>query len=186
MARGVSAARGALIVEITYDPRDYCRHCGQGASQRAPFRLWREPRWGRRSLLQLHWVFDEYFAHPDAWEQVLRPLGIAARPVLQHPSGAPLQTVVQWDVGCIASAFLALGAHPAEDCPHCGRSRYLPFTRGFFPPFRGPVPEVPVMKTREYFGSGGRAYRQVIIPNTVYRAIAAAGLRGCHFLLLLS
>ena len=53
-----------------------------------------EPRWGRRSVLQLNWVFDEYSATPEVWNAVFRPIGVESMPVLGR-RGKVLTTVVQ-------------------------------------------------------------------------------------------
>ena len=34
---------------VTYDLTAYCTECGAGGRQKAPFRILREPRWGRRT-----------------------------------------------------------------------------------------------------------------------------------------
>ncbi len=49
----------------TYDLGDYCEQCDIGRVQRAAFQMRGEPKWGRRGMLQLNWVFDEFFATSD-------------------------------------------------------------------------------------------------------------------------
>lgn len=169
-------------MECTYDLSDYCRVCGVGGVQCAPFRMRGEPKWGNRSILQLHWVYDEFFARRDVWESVLLPLGITSRPVIHHKSGATLHTIVQCDFGTIADSSLELGEHPYDHCPLCGRRKFLPFTRGCFPRFQSPPAGPPVVKSREYFGSGASAFREIAVSHEMYMAIAKAGLRGCSFL----
>src|SRR5262245_17077345 len=68
--------------EVTYDLTDFCEQCGAGMEQNAPFRMKREPRWGRNGILQLNWVFDEFFVTPDVWTRVFEKRGIGQRPVL--------------------------------------------------------------------------------------------------------
>lgn len=51
-------------LECTYDTTNMCIECGIGASQRAPFRMSGEPKWGRNDILQLNWVFDAFFVTP--------------------------------------------------------------------------------------------------------------------------
>lgn len=62
-------------LDITYDLAGYCEECGIGAVQKAPFRFSREPKWGRRQILQVNWVFDEYFVTPELWKTVFKPSG---------------------------------------------------------------------------------------------------------------
>src|SRR5215469_17498563 len=78
----------------TYDLSDWCPACGIGLRQVAPFQMKGEPAWGKNSLLQMNWVFDEFFATPDLWEKLFRPYGVGMRSVL-GPRGRELETVVQ-------------------------------------------------------------------------------------------
>src|SRR5215831_10817776 len=80
---------------ITYDCSDFCEACGTGLRQIAPFRFLRPPTWGKKSVLQLNWVFDEYFVKPDVWRDVFKPLGVASLPVLLHKTGEVIDSVVQ-------------------------------------------------------------------------------------------
>ena len=48
-----------------------------------------EPKWGRRGVLQLNWVFDEYFATPEVWASFFEPHGIECRPVMNTRGAAP-------------------------------------------------------------------------------------------------
>ena len=45
----------------TYDDSNYCDACGVGLRQQAPFSIAGEPRWGKNSILQLNWIFDQFF-----------------------------------------------------------------------------------------------------------------------------
>jgi len=109
------------------------------------------------------------------------PLGITSRPVLDHKSSIPLTTVVQCDFGAMAESSLRLGDHPFYHCPRCERRKYLPFTRGCFPRLDSPPIHRKVVKSKEYFGDGGKAFRMIIVPRELYIAIHGAGLRGCSF-----
>lgn len=80
--------------EITYNLDDFCEECGIGLTQKAPFRFKREPRWGRNGIMQLNWVFDEFFVTPELYEEAFRPLGIAAMPVFDTKE-RELTSVVQ-------------------------------------------------------------------------------------------
>lgn len=165
----------------TYDLSDYCTQCGIGAKQNASFRLLGEPAWGDRSIVQINWVFDEFFVRRDAWEDVLLPLGIQSRPVVDHHSGAVLSSVVQCDVETISENTLDLRDHPFRHCPKCERRKYLPYTRGCFPKFVSGAQEKPVVKSKEFFGDGAKAFRAVLILGNVYASMTNAQLRGCSF-----
>src|SRR6267154_831136 len=119
--------RGYL--EATYDLTDYCPACGIGRKQRAPFQMRSEPKWGRNAILQLNWVFDEYFVKPEIHASIFKPRGISSRRVT-NTKGNQLNTVVQLvideEVGIVSDGLAA------ETCPRCGRPKYLPVTRGPF------------------------------------------------------
>lgn len=161
-------------LNLTYDLSAYCVECGIGAVQKAPFRMRGEPRWGRRGILQLNWVFDEYFVRPLVWATVFRPFGIARQPVLKR-GGGELQTVVQLDV--VEEVSVRTENLDGEWCSACGRGKYLPIKRG-------PLPELltdpsgDMAKTREYFGSGASAHHGVVMSQKLGSAFRAAKIRG--------
>ena len=173
---------GGGYLAAVYDLREFCDACGVGARQVAPFRLRGEPAWGARHVLQLHWVYDEYFARPDTWREVLQPLGIAASPVLHHRTGEALATVVQLVLGEVALVNLTLDGHPRHLCPQCWRPKHRPHVRGFLPPFATPPAAPAVVKSQEWFGSGAQAFRMVLVPAALYEAVAMSRIRGVEFL----
>jgi rRNA maturation protein Nop10 len=164
-------------LRATYDLSEWCDACGIGLKQKAPFQMKSEPKWGRRAILQLNWVFDEYFATPEVWSNIFKPHGIACRSVT-NTKGAELKTVVQLvveeDVGIVIDGLVS------ERCAKCGRVRYLPVTRGFFPAL-AVNPTRAIVKTREYFGSGAAAHKRVLVSQDLARALVAAKVRGVSF-----
>ena len=160
--------------QATYDLTDACDQCGIGMRQKAPFQMKGEPRWGKRSILQLNWVFDEYFVTPNAWSAVFKPYGIGCRPVINRKGielGTVVQLVIDEEVG-IRTDGLAF-----ECCEKCLRMKYLPVTRGPSPPLVE-VPTRAMAKTHEYFGSGGSAHKSVIVSRDLAGALIAEKLRG--------
>lgn len=164
-------------LRATYDRTDWCEACGIGLRQSAPFQMKREPKWGRRGILQLNWVFDEFFVTPSVWSEVFEPRGIACRPVT-NTKGVELTTVVQLvveeEVGIVTDALTP------ERCATCGRVKYRPHTRGFFPALTS-TPTRAIAKTKEYFGSGAAADRRVLVTQELRRALVAAKVRGASF-----
>jgi hypothetical protein len=134
----------------------------------------KEPAWGRNSLLQLNWVFDEFFATPDLWQSVFRPRGVGACPVL-GPRGRELSTVVQLVVE--ETVPIVPGGLSAERCADCGRLKYLPVNRGFFPKLTA-EPVGSMVKTADYFGSGGSAFRQILVNADIGKALTVASAKG--------
>lgn len=161
----------------TYDCTDYCEQCGIGAVQRTPFRLRGEPKWGRRSIFQLNWVFDEYFVKPTLWEMILKPLGVECRSVL-NAKGKELGTVVQVVVRQEVEINHE-GLSPTR-CSLCGRMKYPSPRRGYFPALTK-YPPGNIAKTREYFGSGASAYQSIVVSQAVISAFTSHGVRGASF-----
>ena len=161
----------------TYDLSDYCPDCGTGKKQNAPFQMKGEPRWGRRGILQLNWVFDEYFVTPAVWSSVFEPHGIGCRPVLNRKL-AELKTVVQLVVE--EQAEIKVAGLPSQTCGRCGRVKYLPHTRGFFPPLVN-EPEAAMAKTSAVFGDGASAHHAVLVSQNIARALSARKVKGASF-----
>jgi hypothetical protein len=152
----------------TYDDKNLCRECGIGARQKDSFRI-KEPKWGKRNAFILYWVLDEWFVKREVYDAVLRPLGISERPVLD-PRGRTIHSTAQLDIP-ESSSDLDLGEQPFEICARCGRKKYLPFTRGFFPNLE-PVPAAAhILKSREYYGSGASASKWIIVSQALRKSL---------------
>ena len=117
---------------LVYDLTDWCPQCGQGLIQRAPFQMRGEPKWGRRGILPLNWVFDEFFAKPEIWQSIFEPVGVRMLPVTNR-KGKTLSTVVQ----LVVESLIPIDTEglPFAQCPGCARPKYLPVRRG---PSQGP------------------------------------------------
>lgn len=158
----------------TYDLSGWCEHCGVGLRQKAPFQMTGEPKWGRNSILQLNWVFDEFFVTPDLWASVFRPAGVAFMPVLD-PGGAELRTVVQLVVE--EGVEVETNGLVSRLCSWCGRIKFEPVPRGEFPALRA-KPAAPIAKTSDYFGSGFQADRRVLISQNLAKILLDMRVRG--------
>lgn len=159
---------------VTYDRTLFCEQCGVGLRQVRPFQMKREPKWGRNNILQMNWVFDEYFVTPEIWEKVFKPKGILMRSVTDL-KGVELKTVVQLVVtACVGVTTKGL---IIEVCERCNRIKYLPVTRGALPPIEN-LPSVEMVRSREYFGSGASAYNYVLVSRTLARCLIDAKIRG--------
>ncbi len=171
------------FLSLTYDSNavNYCLKCRMGKIQNSPFRIKGEPKWGRNHILQLNWVFDEYFVRNDVYDSVFKPLGIGCLPVLKYKSENELQTIVQLQIAKTADSNLKIEGYSYEVCSVCNRKRYLPITRGYFPTFSNLQKETYIMKSREEFGSGARSSHAVIVSNKLYRVIVENKLKGVSF-----
>jgi hypothetical protein len=165
-------------LHATYDLKEYCKTCGMGARQVAPFRMKKPPQWGRKSILQLNWVFDEYFAKADVWESVFRPLGIKCRSVVLHKTSAVIDSVVQLDVTDVNG--LEMRDQPYVECVSCHRNKFDPRVVGFFPPLQQAT-DSNIFKSTQYFDSEANAYRQVLCSSALYKEINDARVAGVEF-----
>lgn len=164
-------------MEVTYDLADYCSTCGIGAKQNAPFHMKSEPRWGRNGILQLNWVFDEFFAKPEIWDAIFKPRGVGCRPVLDARD-RELKTVIQLVVE--EEVDILIGGLTPVICASCGRVKYEPAVRGPFPPIQTP-PSGHSARARAYFGSGRSAHKAVLVSQQLREAFTAAKTRGAAF-----
>lgn len=168
-------------LEATYDLADYCPTCGIGLKQVRPFRIRGEPKWGTREIMQLNWVFEEYFVPPAIWETVFKPFGIDCQPVVHHKTGNELQGVVQLKNDFILDQERDLGDHKYEICDQCDRKKYLPFVRGMLPETEATIEKHQMFKTKEYYGSGASADRCVIVSQCLRQKLLEQRVRGINF-----
>lgn len=163
-------------LRVTFDGA--CPVCGVGRRQVGAFQLKGEPKWGRRNVLQLNWVFDEFFVTPELWSSVFEPIGVAARPVVDR-KGSLLQAVVQLVVE--AEVDVETDGLARQVCDACGQAKFAAPTRGFSPEPRDLGGSVPMARSRQWFGSGARAFREVLVSQELRRSLAATGLSGASF-----
>ena len=163
--------------QVTYDLSTACSDCNVGGRQRAPFRMRTEPRWGRRAVLQMFWVYDAWFVTPDAYHAVFQPFGIVSRAVLRK-SGSPLETVVQLVVDEVVPVMEYRTS--GELCPACGVLKLHPALTDYAPQ---PVvaPAGPIALSENWYGSGANAFRETLMRHDLVAAIQEAGLRGAAF-----
>lgn len=166
---------------ITYDGNSGCNKCGIGLRQKSPFRMKGEPKWGRNQILQLNWVFDEFFVTPEAFEAVFKPFGLNSREVIHHKSDRPLKSVLQLATDSFQNVPLAIGRSFDEYCSKCGRGKFHMHSKGFFPKL-GCTTNEDFLKSNEFFGSGGSAWRALVVSAEVYKAMMAFKLKGVTFI----
>lgn len=161
-------------LQATYDLKNYCEVCGTGLKQKAPFQMKGEPKWGRRGILQMNWVYDQYFVRPEVWETVFKPFGISCRPVTNR-KGAELKTVIQLDVS--EEVDMKTEGLRGEACKLCGRTKFQGVVRGQYPPLTS-SPKAAMVRSRDYFGSGGGANHAVMISKDLARVFSEAKVQG--------
>ncbi|WP_342617560.1 hypothetical protein [Rhodoferax sp. GW822-FHT02A01] len=163
----------------TYDPKSFCERCKNRKVQIELFRIKKAPTWGSKSILQLHWVYDEYFVRPDLWRDVFQPLDVGCKPVVLVDTGAVVDSVVQLDIPHLVELDMDERWGKTR-CDVCGSEKYLPITRG---PYPLPATKVdyPIFKSKQYFGSGGKSFRMVVASAALRRALQAVGAKGVDF-----
>lgn len=149
-------------IGTTYKKEWYCTVCGTGLIQQSPFRLKKAPKWGNKKMFELNWVFDEIFVRKDVYEEIFAPIGIKSYPVLLYKKETEIEDTVQLIITEVETP-LDLENQPFEICPVCNTKKYHPQIKGFFPPFKGAVPALPIFKSKEYFGSGASAHNKIFM-----------------------
>lgn len=183
--------------------RDFCLRCGFHGPQIAPFRFKRSQRAAHSSFLQLNWVFDAFFVHPDVASDLTTAgiSGVSFGPALDHRTGGELSDRVQLLTSAIISCA-ETSRLPAVTCrPHneesgfdffAGRKRYAPATPycgavKYHPPTSlainsGALEDAPdLFQTSEWFGSGGSAYRLTLCSERFVELAHQRGWRGLEF-----
>jgi hypothetical protein len=164
-------------LSASYDLTEYCPHCGIGKKQVEPLRLKGPPALTDNSILQLNWIFDEFFVSRTTWEEVFKPLGIGMRPAVLHRTGAEITSVVQLDAPDVCD--LAIDKTIYAECHFCGRKKYSPVFRGFLPVPIGP--NAAIVKSSQSFGSGALAFKLVLVSGAVYKKFKEVSLKGAKF-----
>lgn len=191
--------------EATYNLSEHCPICGIGGVQKAPFRLRAELKASHSQIVQLNWVFDEFFLREEAREG-LRGAGITGidyvAPLL-HKNDRPSERVAQMVVKTrLRPALDPTGLQPVTCKPqneewspgqrlrpaelegrlYCGRVKYHSMHKGPFRFDRNAFAGAPdVVKSHEWFGSGGSAHRLVIVSQRFRQAVVTAKWRGVSF-----
>lgn len=144
---------------MTYDTSRLCLQCGQGMTQNAPFRIRKERKLRDKQIVQLNWVFDEFFVSPVTWGNTFKPMGVQRRPVHDR-NGKELNGVVQISVEEEVS-FSEVGIERTV-CSICQRPKFTLSKRGFFPKLAG-NPKSCIVRSSQALGEGPLAYRAVLV-----------------------
>ncbi len=155
-------------IGTTYKKEGYCKTCGTGLIQQAPFRLKKEPNWGTKKMFELNWVFDEIFVRKEVYEEIFKKYGIEAMPVFLYKKDVVIENTVQLNIPSI-KVLSDLEKQPFEICKTCGTKKYNPQIKGFFPPFKAPVEGLQIFKGQEYFGSGASAHKKIFLTQELYK-----------------
>ena len=185
----------------TYDPSS-CARCGIHGEQTAPFRISGEPKAKTQQFLGLHWAHDALFVRTEAEYALTRSgvTGIDFRPLLVSAKGAMSGEAVQMNVLTTLPPALDTAGLQKITCmanneegfepmsvsrrsfPYCGHVKYHHYLRGPLRFDQAALDGAPdVVKTAEWFGSGGSASRLIVVSQKFRQDALAAEWRGLVF-----
>lgn len=182
---------------------DHCSRCGIHGGQTAPFGLKRERRAPNSGFLQLNWVFDVFFAHPDVAAELSTACitGLSFGPAVEHRKGTELGDRVQLQfpaiIACAETSRLQMvTCRPGNEegavkgfagatqftgeTPYCGRVKHHPPTTLAInlAAVRG-APDL--FQTAEWFGSAAGAHRLTLGSHRFVELVHQRGWRGLQF-----
>lgn len=159
-----------------------CSECGiYKKEQLENFRIRKEPRLGNNSFVSLYWTYA-LFATPAVFaELATRKLqGFREWKVLIHKTDQISENISQIYIPEQTSAdFVPEETFRRSKCPKCGAVKYFPHLRGVMR-FKGKISEstTDFLLSREWFGDGHAAYREILVSKEVARLIVESKLRG--------
>jgi hypothetical protein len=158
-----------------------CSECGVYEKQRASFRIGREPKLGKNSFMSLYWT-DGLFAAFPVLEKFgeRRFQGYEVWDVLIHETGQASKMIAQIYLSNLTTATMIpeenLGQHI---CNNCGTIKYLPHMWGHMHFSHDLVDSsMDLMLTREWFGDGHTAFREILVSKRVARLIIDSKWQG--------
>lgn len=169
-----------------YNLSDYCISCGSGLRQVGKFTMKKEPTWGEKRIMHLHWVWDEIFLNTK-----IEPLFIS-----NNYSGYELWNVHRWksslDLKTVKQIYIQntveLGLHDVSarkiiNCKKCGNTKYVLGFGGFFRAKRSCIDSIAhdFCKTKELFGDGKNAKPKIMISKRVLRLFLENNIREIAF-----
>lgn len=165
-------------LQTSYDLSNYSEESGIGAIQNSSLRMKNKPKWGKKHITQLHWIYDIYFVKLEVYEEIFKPLNIKSMPVIEHKTNNYFDDFVQ--IIPQKEVSLNLSEYPYQKYETSEMLKYLPITHGFFPSLKESSANHYNI-TKEYFGSGASANKAIIISNDLYTSIIKNKLKGVSF-----
>lgn len=114
-----------------------CDQCDSKREQIVPFRILNQ-KWKKN---QVNFAFDMeldfMFFKKDFYQEVLKPLGLKSKDLIDHKTGKVSDVAIQLDIPIAESKLLIEGTvyDDEADCLKCGVKQYSNLTKDFFPPF---------------------------------------------------
>jgi hypothetical protein len=167
-------------LEACYNLTYYCAECGIGGKQIAPLRMRGEPNWGTRQIIQLNWLFEEFFVKPEMYDPIFSKLGLGSSMVMHNKKNMALDTVVQLEIPVVESPA-EMDGYKFQVCKSCYKKKFYPFEVGKYPALSKPT-KLPIFKSQEFYGDGARAYRQIFVNQETYRLFVDRRIKGVTFI----
>jgi len=162
---------------VSYSNSNYCASCGCGLEQNSPFRIKKVPNWGKRCFGELNWVGDVLFLNERARDFLSREKfsGISTMEVLNKNGKEVLSGIFQLKINSVLEEGLISTNQSIREttiCKECGRKRYIKSGIGMIQ-YRHEIFEgqPDFVLTGDYFGAGRSANKNILIRQSVYRAL---------------
>jgi hypothetical protein len=165
------------------NPTNYGEHCPQCGifRQTTNFRLRTEPNLVKNDFMSLYWTYA-LFCTPEVLGelQAHKIQGYEIWDAIIHKTGVPSKKVFQLFIPSIVKPGLVQAKDlMKETCSSCNVTRYYPHKRGILYLEREALsPNVDIVQTYEWFGSGYAAYREILVSNKFARLIIDKGWKG--------
>lgn len=183
----------------TFNLDNYCKLCGVGKKQIAPYRLKTEPKQYNNQFWGIHWEFEAIFVRQET-KKILEKEKIKSirfsNPVL-HKNNTPIEGFYQLHIDtllnngfdnyntktitCKANNEENLNTDPNSKC--CGRVKFHhPMIGGYL--FNKNIfnADFDIIESSEYFGSGGSAGRLQIVSKRFKDIVDKHKLKGLSFI----
>lgn len=144
-----------------------------------PFRIKREPALKYKQFMTLFWT-SELFAKKEVIEKFEKAglQGFEVSDVIINSSGRPSEVISQIVIPKITEAHALLANHPLSKTDN-DVVKYLPHTRGMLPYSRALLQETADFAlSKEWFGDGGVAYREILVSQRVSHLFLENGWSG--------
>lgn len=166
-------------LKLSYDLSRYCESCGVGHIQIRPLRLPRAAVPADADLFGIHWEVEETFVRSSVWERVFAPLGVPCWEVICEETQTTFDSIVQLRVDLHSHLQLRIDVSwPRATCACCGRVKFDPHVLARFHPVQAVYGASPLVKTMEWFGSGGEARQRTLVNQALCRKLLDAKVRG--------
>ncbi|MDI3320701.1 hypothetical protein [Pinibacter soli] len=158
---------GGYFAKTYQTDNNYCDACDIAKVQQDSFRLAKEPKWGNKTCFTMNWIYDELFVRKNLYDNVFKKIGLDFTPVVLFKKETVLEDTLQLKIPKVDMP-LNLKNQPFELCAKCNRKKYRNSFKGLFPSFKGSIPNLPIFKTSDYFGSGAEAHNKIFITRELW------------------